>query len=74
VAVRCCHSTRDLGRSGSIGSILVAMMVEDRERETDEELLEQLYHQVGHAPEGELVSEELLRERREEAFKEEADD
>lgn len=49
-------------------------MNEIHEREADAKLLEQLYHQVGHAPEGELVSEELLRERREEAFKEEADD
>ncbi len=49
-------------------------MAEDRDREADTKLLEQLYRQVGHASKDKLVSEELLRERREEAFKEEADD
>ena len=37
-------------------------------------LLKQLYRQVGNAPEGELASEELLRERREEAAREELAD
>lgn len=48
-------------------------MVEDREREADEELLEQLCCQVDHASKDERVSEELLRKRREEAFREETD-
>jgi AbrB family looped-hinge helix DNA binding protein len=38
--------------------------------ETEEALLERLYQEVGPAPEGELVSEELIRERREEAQRE----
>jgi AbrB family looped-hinge helix DNA binding protein len=38
--------------------------------ETEEALLERLYQMVGPAPEGELVSEELIRERREEAQRE----
>ncbi len=38
--------------------------------ETEEALLERLYQMVGSAPEGELVSEELLRERRQEAQRE----
>lgn len=38
--------------------------------ETEEALLERLYQAVGEPPEGELVSEELLRERREEARRE----
>lgn len=41
-------------------------------QEADEVLLEQLYRQMGNAPEGELVSE-VLRERREEALKEALD-
>lgn len=35
--------------------------------ETQEAILERLYTAVGQPPEGKLVSEELLRERREEA-------
>lgn len=35
--------------------------------ETQEAILERLYTAVGQPPESELVSEELLRERREEA-------
>ena len=38
--------------------------------ETEEALLERLYQAVGEPPKGELVSEELLRERREEARRE----
>lgn len=41
--------------------------------ETEAALLERLYATVGEPPEGELVSDELIRERREEA-KREADD
>lgn len=41
--------------------------------ETKEALLERLYQAVGEPPEGELVSEELLRERREEAKREAAE-
>lgn len=41
--------------------------------ETEEALLERLYRAVGEPPEGELVSEELLRERREEAKREAAE-
>lgn len=38
--------------------------------ETEEMILARLHDLVGAAPEGELVSEELLRERREEAQRE----
>jgi AbrB family looped-hinge helix DNA binding protein len=38
--------------------------------ETEEALLERLYQMVGTVPEGELVSEELIRERRQEAQRE----
>lgn len=38
--------------------------------ETEGALLERLYRAVGEPPEGELVSEELLRERRDEAGRE----
>jgi AbrB family looped-hinge helix DNA binding protein len=38
--------------------------------ETEEMILARLHDLVGAAPEGELVSEELLRERREEAERE----
>lgn len=41
--------------------------------ETEAALLERLYSTVGEPPEGELVSDELIRERREEAKHEEAD-
>jgi AbrB family looped-hinge helix DNA binding protein len=41
--------------------------------ETEEALLERLYQTVGEPPVDELVSEELLRERREEAKQESAD-
>ena len=41
--------------------------------ETEEALLERLYQAVGDPPESELVSEELLRERREEARREAAE-
>lgn len=41
--------------------------------ETEAALLERLYATVGEPPEGELVSDELMRERREEAQREEAD-
>ena len=41
--------------------------------ETEAALLERLYATVGGPPEGELVSEELIRERREEAKREAAD-
>lgn len=41
--------------------------------ETEAALLERLYATVGEPPEGELVSNELLRERREEAEHEAAD-
>lgn len=49
-------------------------MNEIHEREADAKLLECLYQAVGKPPEGELVSETLLGERREEASKEEAND
>ncbi len=42
-------------------------------RETEEALLERLYQAMGEPPTGELVSEELLRERREEARREAAE-
>ena len=48
-------------------------MLEYHLQEADEVLLEQLYRQIGNAPEGELVSE-VLRERREEAAREELAD
>ena len=38
--------------------------------ETEAALLERLYATVGEPPEGELVSDELIRERREEAKRE----
>jgi AbrB family looped-hinge helix DNA binding protein len=38
--------------------------------ETEAALLERLYATVGEPPEGELVSESLMRERREEAQRE----
>ncbi len=41
--------------------------------ETEEALLERLYLAVGESTEGELISEELLRERREEAKREAAE-
>ncbi len=41
--------------------------------ETEAALLERLYATVGEPPEGELVSNELIRERREEAERESAD-
>lgn len=41
--------------------------------ETEAALLERLYATVGEPPEGEQVSDELIRERREEAQREEAD-
>ena len=49
-------------------------MTESQQREDVEVLLEQLYACVGKPADGELVSEELLRERREEALKEALDD
>jgi AbrB family looped-hinge helix DNA binding protein len=41
--------------------------------ETEAALIERLYETVGPAAEGELVSEELIRERREEAKREQAE-
>lgn len=41
--------------------------------ETEVALLERLYATVGEPSEGELVSDELIRERREEVQREEAD-
>jgi AbrB family looped-hinge helix DNA binding protein len=41
--------------------------------ETEEALLERLYQMVGTVSEGKLVSEELLRERREEAKREQGE-
>ncbi len=41
--------------------------------ETEAALLERLYQAVGEPPEGKLVSDELLRERREEARREAAE-
>ena len=41
--------------------------------ETEAALLERLYATVGDLPEGELVSDQLIRERREEAQREAAD-
>jgi antitoxin PrlF len=41
--------------------------------ETEAALLERLYTTVGEPPEDELVSDELIRERREEAQREAAD-
>lgn len=41
--------------------------------ETEAALLERLYQTVGEPPESELVSDELIRERREEAEREAAD-
>lgn len=41
--------------------------------ETEEALFERLYQAVGEPPEDELVSEELLQERREEAKREAAE-
>ncbi len=41
--------------------------------ETEAALLERLYATVGEPPEDELVSDELIRERREEAQREAAD-
>lgn len=41
--------------------------------ETEAALFERLYATVGEPPEGEQVSDELIRERREEAQREEAD-
>ena len=41
--------------------------------ETEAALLERLYSTVGEPPEGELVSNELIHERRKEAKRDEAD-
>ena len=49
-------------------------MTKHREREADKVLLELLYEAVGNPPNGELVSEELLRERRKEASSEDHED
>lgn len=44
----------------------------DREsNETEEELVRRIHELVGPAPEGERVSEQLIRERREEAARRE---
>lgn len=53
--------------------LLVSMEGKRLVLETEAALLERLYATVGEPPEGELVSESLIRERREEAQREEAD-